>query len=528
VDTPLVPPAPARAVEPPLINPWLTTLAVMFGTFMVVLDTTVVNVSLPYIAGSLSATISESTWVLTSYLAANAVILPMTGWLAAFFGRKRLLLISVVGFTIASMLCGIAPNLPALIVFRIIQGAMGGVMQPLSQAVLLEAFPPEDRGKAMGAWGLGIVVAPILGPVLGGWLTDHYSWRWIFYINIPIGVASVVLMRMYIFDPAYLKRVRERIDYLGLSLMVIGVGALQIMLDKGQEEDWFESRLIVTLFVCAVVGLVLFIRRELISAEPVLDLHIFKNRSFAVGAFLMTIVGFVLFGSLVLLPVLMQTLLGYPPVQAGIALAPRGMGSFVAMPLIGIATSKMDPRKLIAAGLILGAITLFWLAGLNLDAGYWDFFWPQVIQGFAMGMLFVPLTTVTMDAISREGMGNATSLFNLVRNIGSSVGIAVVTTLLTRSRIAHGVALGEHVSAYDASTRALFGQMQRMFQMQGPGAPPDLAAAAMLNGMIQRQAAMLSFIDAFRIMGVIFIVVLPLVLIMRRPKRGGQVVAAAD
>jgi DHA2 family multidrug resistance protein len=518
----------ARPADPPHVNPWLTAVAVMFGTFMVVLDTTVVNVSLPYIAGSLSATVSEATWVLTSYLAANAVILPMTGWLAAFFGRKRLLLMSVIGFTIASMLCGIAPNLPTLIIFRIIQGVTGGVMQPLSQAVLLEAFAPEDRGKAMGAWGLGVVVAPILGPVLGGWLTDHYSWRWVFYINIPIGVASVVLMRMYIFDPAYLKRARERIDYLGLSMMVIGVGALQILLDKGQEEDWFESRLIVTLCVCAVVGLVSFVYRELTSDAPVLDLHIFKNRSYAVGAFLMTIVGFVLYGSLVLLPVLLQTLLGYPPVQAGIALAPRGMGSFVAMPLIGILTSKMDPRTLVAGGLVLGAISLFWLANLNLDAGYWDFFWPQVIQGFAMGMLFVPLTTVTMDAISRPGMGNATSLFNLVRNIGSSVGIAVVTTLLTRSRVAHAVSLGEHVSIYDSSTRALVGQMQHVFQMRGSGAPPDLAAAGMLSGMIQRQAAILSFVDAFRIMGVIFIVVVPLVFIMRRPAGGGQVIAAAE
>src|SRR5213596_944406 len=286
------------SAQHPHVNPWLVAVAVMFATFMEVLDTTVVNVSLPHIAGSLSATIDESTWVLTSYLVANAIVLPMTGWLARTFGRKRLLMASVSGFTIASLLCGLAPNLPMLVMFRLIQGATGGAMQPLSQAVLLEAFPPQDRGKAMGFWGLGIVVAPILGPVIGGWLTDTYSWRWVFYINIPVGIVSLVMTRLYVFDPPYIERKSDKVDYWGIGLLAVGVGALQFLLDKGQEEDWFSSDLMRVLLVLAVVGLVAFVARELTTEHPVVDLHVFKERTYSAGVFLMTVLGFVLYGSL--------------------------------------------------------------------------------------------------------------------------------------------------------------------------------------------------------------------------------------
>src|SRR6266571_4360150 len=292
------------------INPWLIAISVMFATFMEVLDTTVVNVSLPHIAGSLSASIDEATWALTSYLVANAIILPMTGWLASLFGRKRLLMLSVVGFTAASFLCGLAPTLGTLILFRIMQGATGGALQPLSQAVLLEAFPPQDRGKAMGVWGLGIVVAPILGPVLGGWLTDNYSWRWVFYINIPVGIASIVMTKLYIFDPPYLRTENRKVDYWGIGMLAIGIGALQIVLDKGQEEDWFSSTTITMLALLSAATLVALVAHELVAEDPVVDLRVFKARSFAVGVFLMTIVGFVMYGSMVLLPVMLQTLLG--------------------------------------------------------------------------------------------------------------------------------------------------------------------------------------------------------------------------
>src|SRR5438876_3021099 len=393
--------------QPRQVNPWIVAVSVMFATFMEVLDTTVVNVSLPHIAGSLSASIDEATWALTSYLVANAIILPMTGWLASVFGRKRLLMASVAGFTASSFLCGLAPNLSMLIAFRILQGATGGAMQPLSQAVLLEAFPPQDRGKAMGFWGLGIVTAPILGPVLGGWLTDSYSWRWVFYINIPVGITSLIMTRLFIFDPSYIRQQSRRIDYWGIGMLAVGIGALQFVLDKGQEEDWFASNTITTLAIVSAVTLVALIVHELRTDDPVVDLRVFKSRSYAVGVFLMTVMGFVLYGSLVLLPIMLQTLFGYPPLQAGIAMAPRGIGSFFLMPLTGLMIGRFDPRKLLTVGLIVGGVTLLLLSELNLNAGYWDIFWPQLIQGVGMSMLFVPLTTVTMDPIPRERMGKA-------------------------------------------------------------------------------------------------------------------------
>lgn len=312
---------------------------------MEVLDTTVVNVSLPHIAGSLSASVDEATWALTSYLVANAVVLPITGWLANHFGRKRLLMISVTGFTAASFLCGLAPNLFLLIVFRIIQGACGGALQPISQAVLLESFPPESRGKAMAFWGLGIVVAPMLGPVMGGWLTDSYSWRWVFYINVPIGIASLVMTEFFIFDPPYIGRTSEHVDYWGIGMLAVGVASLQLVLDKGQEEDWFAAHWIATLAVISLVALTAFVIYELYIPHPVLDLRVFRLRTYSAGVFLMAIMGVVLYGSLVLLPIMLQTLLGYPALQAGLALFPRGLGSFLAMPIVGAIIMRFDPER---------------------------------------------------------------------------------------------------------------------------------------------------------------------------------------
>jgi MFS transporter, DHA2 family, multidrug resistance protein len=494
----------ARAANPQ-VNPWIVAIAVMFGTFMEVLDTTVVNVSLPHIAGSLSASTDEATWALTSYLVANAIVLPITGWLSNYFGRKRLLMMSVSGFTIASFFCGFAPSLSALIFFRVIQGAAGGALQPLSQAVLLEAFPPEDRGKAMGFWGLGIVVAPILGPVLGGWLTDTYSWRWVFYINIPIGVATLLMTRAFIFDPPYIKRSGHGIDWWGIGLLTVGIGALQIVLDKGQQEDWFASPWILALtFVCAA-ALAVFVLWELRHKVPVVDLRVYKDRSYAVGSFLMTIVGFVLYGSLVLLPIWMQTLLGYPAVQAGIALAPRGLGSFIAMPLVGIFLSRFDPRKFLASGLLIAALTLFRLSQLDLNAGYWDFFWPQFVQGISLAFLFVPLTTITMGGIAKERMGNATSMFNLLRNIGGSIGIAAVTTIVSRHQQVHINQLGERVTPFTPwGWSILRGGEQR---------------AAQAFGLVQQQAAILSFLDAFQLLAVVFLAMVPLIALTRKPAR---------
>jgi MFS transporter, DHA2 family, multidrug resistance protein len=509
------------------VNPWIVAIAVMFATFMEVLDTTVVNVSLPHIAGNLSATIDESTWVLTSYLVANAIILPMTGWLARNFGRKRLLMASVTGFTAASFLCGLAPNLASLVVFRLIQGATGGAMQPLSQAVLLEAFPPHERGKAMGFWGLGIVVAPILGPVLGGWLTDTYSWRWVFYINLPVGIVSLVMTQLYVFDPPYLRQESSKIDYWGIGLLALWVGCLQIGLDLGQQRDWFSSHFITALVVLFVLGLVAFIIRELMSSEPIIDLHVFRNRTYATGVFMMTIVGFVLYGSLVLLPLMLQTLLGYPSLQAGIAMAPRGMGSLIGMPLVGMLIGKFDARKLVAIGFIAGGLTLIWLGQLNLNAGYWDIFWPQFCQGLGLAALFVPLTTISMDAIPREHMGNATSLFNLMRNVGGSVGIALTGTMLARTTQSYVNILGTNVDVYSPTTATAFEAARAGFLAAGADmVTATQRAYAALFGMVQQQASMVSFVLLFRLLGGIFLVLVPLILIMRRPRAGAGPAAA--
>jgi len=510
-----------------VINPWLIAVSVMLATFMEVLDTTVVNVSLPHIAGSLSVTIDEATWALTSYLVANAIILPMTGWLAGAFGRKRLLMMSVVGFTASSFMCGLAPNLATLIVFRIVQGATGGALQPLSQAVLLEAFPPEERGKAMGFWGLGVVVAPILGPVLGGWLTDSYSWRWVFYINIPVGVLAIVMTKMFIFDPPYLKQQIRKIDYWGIGMLAVGIGALQFVLDKGQEDDWFSSHVITTLAVVAVVTLTALIIHELTTDDPIVDLRVFKARSYAVGVFLMTVLGFVLYGSLVLLPIMLQTLLGYPALQAGIAMAPRGVGAFFMMPITGLMTGRFDARKLLTVGLLIGGGTLIWLAQLNLQAGYWDIFWPQLVQGVGMSLLFVPLTTVSMDPIPRERMGNATSLFNLMRNIGGSVGIAATGTMLARHQQSLTAVIGGNVTPYDAASQSILNQFRGAFLAAGADAVTATNRAyGALFGMVQRQASMVAFVGIFQLLGIVFIAMVPLVLLMKRPAQRGQSVGA--
>jgi MFS transporter, DHA2 family, multidrug resistance protein len=511
------PVAPSQQ-NPAHINPWIIAIAVMLSTFMEVLDTTVVNVSLPHIAGSLSATVDEATWTLTSYLVANAIILPLTGWLSNFFGRKRMLMMSVTGFTIASFMCGLAPTLPFLIVCRVIQGACGGGLQPISQAVLLESFPPQDRGKAMGFWGLGIVVAPLLGPVLGGFLTDSYSWRWVFYINVPIGLASIIMTRLYVFDPHYIKRASSKIDYWGIGMLAVGIGLLQVVLDKGQEKDWFATTWITVVAVAAVVALIAFMFRELIIDHPVVQLRVFKDRTYSTGVFLMSMLGVGLYGTTVLIPLILQTLLGYPALRAGIAMAPRGLGSFIAMPIVGLIMTKFDPRKMLALGLFVCALTLFQFSALNRSAGYWDFFWPQLEMGLSLGLVFVPLTTITMSNISKETMGNATSLFNLVRNLGGSIGISAVSAMELRLQQTNTNVLGEHVNSLSASARNMMNMMQQMMTSRsGDAVAAAHQARAMVFGLVQREAAMISYNTIFKSLGILFVALLPFILLMRRP-----------
>lgn len=506
----------------PLINPWIIAIAVMLSTFMEVLDTTVVNVSLPHIAGSLSATVDEATWTLTSYLVANAVILPLTGWLSNFFGRKRMLMFSVTGFTIASFFCGLAPSLPFLVVCRIIQGACGGGLQPISQAILLESFPQEDRGKAMGFWGLGIVVAPMLGPVLGGWLTDSHSWRWVFYINVPIGVASIVMTSLFIFDPHYIRRASQKIDYWGIGLLAVGIATLQIVLDKGQEKDWFGSDWITAAAVMAGVSACAFLVYELHHKEPVVNLRVFKDRTYSTGVFLMSLLGVGLYGTTVLIPLILQTLLGYPALRAGFAMAPRGLGSFLAMPIAGMTMSKFDPRKMLTVGMTVCGFTLFQISRLSLSAGYWDFFWPQLLMGLSLGFIFVPLTTIAMAPIRKENMGNATSLFNLVRNLGGSIGISAVSTMQTRFQQRNINQLGSHVTPYDSSARNMMASMHSMFMAGGSDTVTAMRQArAAIFAMVERQASMLAYNSIFLILAALFAFMIPFIFLMRRPQVTG-------
>ncbi len=497
---------------------WLVAIAVMSSAVMEVLDTSVVNVSLPHMAGSLSSTVDEATWVLTSYIVANAIILPITGWLANFFGRKRLLLTVVTGFTLSSVLCGLAPSLPLLVFFRVLQGTTGGGLQPLSQAVLLEEFPGRERGKAMGFWGLGIVAAPILGPMIGGWITDTYSWRWVFYINLPIGLISLIMISLFVHDPPYIKRGALRVDAIGLGMLAVGMGSLQIMLDKGQEEDWFGSRFITTLCVLSIVFLTAFVVRELRTPEPLVRFHLLRHASFSAGVFLAWVLGFVLYGSLVLLPLFMQTLLGWTAETAGFWTSPRGIGTALLMPVVGYLLGRnLDGRPMLAFGLVITSVAFFGYSTMSLQSGTWDIFWHQINQGVGMAFVFVPLTTLTMDPISRQDTGYATSLYSVMRNIGSSVGISFVTTWLARRSQYHQTILIARVNPYNEQFRSLQRQAAGLFLRRG--SDPVTAgnqAMAVIYRLVQQQAMLLSFVEAFRVMAFLFLACTVLILFMRR------------
>ena len=513
------------------VNPWVVTFSVMLATFMEVLDTTVVNVSIPHIAGNLAATNEEGTWVVTSYLVSNAIVLPISGWLANQLGRKRLLLICVAGFTITSLCCGLATSLTQLIIFRVLQGLTGGGLQPLAQAILLETFPKERHGHAMAAFGIGILLAPILGPTLGGWITDNYSWRWIFYLNLPVGVLSLFLMNRFVFDPHYVKRGKGRVDLWGIGFLALGIGSLQILLDTGERKDWFSSNYIRTFTALCVFGLMALIVRELMTDHPVVDLRVLKNRSFAAGVFLIGLLGFVLYASLVLLPLYLQTLMGYPAYNSGLALSPRGIGALLFTPLAGHLTTKTDPRRLLVVGMVLGSITMFQLSGLNLYAGFWDIFWPQVLQGVALAFLFIPLMSLAMSRITPEKMGNATSIFNLMRNIGGSVGIAIMTTFLARRTQMHQNHLVAKVTAGNIETLRYLQGLRANFYAHGTDAvTASHKALAALYGMVQQHAGMLAFVEAFWLMGVVFLTMLPFLPLLQysKPGRKPSVGAVAD
>jgi MFS transporter, DHA2 family, multidrug resistance protein len=508
---------PSEAVWVPRVNPWIIALAVMSATFMEILDTSVANVSLPHIAGNLSATTDEATWVLTSYLVANAIVLPATAWLGSTFGRKRFLVACIGIFTLASVLSGAATSLGMLVVARVLQGLGGGALQPMANAILLESFPPHKRGQAMAAYGMGVVVAPIIGPTLGGWITDSYSWRWIFYINLPVGVLSAFLVSLYVEDPPYIRGKRPTtIDYVGFGLMAVGLGALQILLDKGQQEDWFASPAMTALAITAALCLVIFVIWELRHPHPIVNLSVFKNRNFAVGTVLITIMGIVLFGTTALLPLFLQNLLGYSALQSGLSVSPRGFGAFLSMIVVGRLISRIDARWLIASGFGILSCGSYALSRLNADIGMWDVIWPNILSGLALGAIFVPLTTVSNASLPNELIGTGTGLFNLMRNVGGSVGISLVTTFLERSAQVHQSLLSAHTTTYDAPFRNALHSTQALMRTHGGSVDALSRAHALLYGRLLHEANLLAFIDNFSTMAAMTLACVPAVLLLQR------------
>jgi DHA2 family multidrug resistance protein len=500
------------------VNKWVITVAVMAGTFMEIVDTTVVNVALPHIAGSLSTGLDESTWVLTSYLVSNAIVMPLTAWLSARFGRKRLLMLCLALFTGASVLCGLSTSLGELIFFRVLQGSGGGGLQPLSQAILLETFPVEERGMAMAVYGMGAIVAPIVGPVMGGWITDNLTWHWAFFINLPVGLISLLLTWLFIFDPEYIRKQRiGGLDYWGVGLLIVGVGALQVVLDKGQRDDWFSSAFITRLSIIAALAFVVLIYRELKTKHPFVDLRLFKERNYASGVTLFFFFRFVLYGSLVLLPLFLQTLMGYDATLAGEVLAWGGISALIMMPIVGRLCSLVDNRILVAVGLLINAVATYYMSQYNPQISYFAAAWPRFLQGIGLGMTFVALIALTFSRVSREKMGNATGIFNLLRNLGGSFGIAVATTVLSRRAQFHQSRLVEHVTALSLPLQDWLRRAGGIFSIHVD--PAQLwKAPQVLAGLyheVLRQAQMLSFCDDYWYFTLLFLVLLPLVFLMR-------------
>jgi len=505
----------------PAVNPWIIALAVTLATFMEVLDTSIANVSLPHIAGSLSAGQDESTWVLTSYLVSNAIVLPLSGWLSSIVGRKNFYMGCVALFTLSSFMCGLAPNLAVLIVCRVLQGIGGGGLQPSEQAILADTFPPAKRGMAFAIYGVAVVTAPAIGPTLGGWITDNFSWRWIFFINIPVGILSLLLTSRLIQDPPYFRRrhLREtHIDYIGLSFVALGLGTLQVILDKGQRDDWFESHFIAGLTLVSVASLIFVIFWEWKQKDPIIDLHLFRDRNFAVSNLLMFMLGFALLGSTLLLPLFMQTMLGYTAEQSGLALMPGGLTIMALLPLVGFLLSRYSPRWMLVFGLVVLAASLFHMTSFNLQIDFRTTTIARVLQAVGMAFLFVPINTAAYAFLPREKNNAASGLMNLARNMGGSVGISVVTTMLDRRAQMHLTNLSSHLSTSNNELQSRLKGLMLILQSHG-GRPGG--AYAILQGTVLRQATMLSYIDCFWFLGVAILCMIPAVFLMKKSKAGG-------
>lgn len=514
-----------------MANPWLVAFTVTLATFMEVLDTSIANVALPHVAGSLSAGVDESTWVLTSYLVANAIVLPISGWIASIVGRKRFYMGCVALFTTSSFLCGLAPNLETLILCRVLQGLGGGGLQPSEQSILADTFPQEKRGMAFAFYGFAVVVAPAVGPTLGGWITDNYTWRWIFYINIPVGIASLLLTQAFVHDPPHLAEEREKrrregwdVDFVGLALVALGLGALQIMLDKGEREDWFASRLIQTTAVLAAVGLVSAVVWELRHPHPIVDLRLLGERNFATANVLMLMLGFVLLGSTVLIPQLTQQLLGYTATLAGLVISPGGLAVMAMMPVVGFLIGRFDARWLISFGLVLSGTALVVMSTWSLDITWGRLATARIFQASGIAFLFVPISTVSYAFVPRNRSNAASGLVNLARNVGGSVGIPLMTTYLARRTQTHQSYLVAHATPFDPGYGRALAGAARGLRLHGlPAAQAARASVGALSAEIGRQATMLAYADCFRFLAVFFFLAVFLTLFLKKPAPGTAV-----
>ncbi len=519
--------AAAMPVWKPKHNEWAIALTVTMATFMEVLDTSIANVALPHIAGSLSAGQDESTWVLTSYLVSNAIVLPISAWLATRLGRKRFYMSCVALFGVSSLLCGLAPSLSMLILFRVLQGAGGGGLAPSEQAILADTFAPSKRGMAFAIYGLAVVLAPAIGPTLGGYITDNFDWRWIFFINVPVALVSLFLTSRLVEDPPYLAEERKKstsVDYTGLGLIALGLGSLQVVLDKGERDDWFSSPFIVWFAAFTVTGIVGALIWEYFEKNPIIDIRLFKNRTFAISFVMMFMVGFALYGTTVLIPQLLQTLMGYTAQAAGLTLSPGGFVVMLCMPLVGYLVSKRDPRMLAAFGFFVTAWSLYHMTTMDLEMNYWAAVKLRVFQSIGLAFLFVPINTLSYTGIPQKSNNAVSGLINLARNVGGSVGISTVTTLLARRSQYHQTVLTARASNYNPQfTHSVQGLSQAFGSAGASAAGATQQAYQQIYLSVQRQAAVLSYIDTVFVFAVACALMVPLAFWMKKPKTGGAV-----
>jgi MFS transporter, DHA2 family, multidrug resistance protein len=515
----------------PRYNPWLIAVVVALAAFMEVLDTSIANVALPYMAGNLGASNDQSTWVLTSYLVSNAIVLPISGWLAGAFGRKRFFMTCLGIFTVSSLLCGIAPNLGLLLLFRVLQGAGGGGLQPMAQAILADTFPPQQRGLAFALYGITAIMAPTIGPTLGGWITFNYSWRWIFFINLPVGIATWFLVRHFVEDPPYLSKLKAagvKLDYIGIALLTLGIGALQVLLDKGQEDDWFGSRFITTLVVTATVCLISLVIWEWYQKAPIIDVRMFKNFNFASSSLMMFMLGILLFSSLVLMPQFLETLLGYTSELAGIALSAGGLVLLIEMPIMGQLTTKIQARYLIAFGWLALSVAMFYSTKrIDLQISFSAATWLRIAQVIGLGFLFVPITLVAYVGIAPEKNNSVAGIVNFMRNMGSSVGTSLVTTLIARRSQFHQLRLVENARVDNPNFANLASGLSRQLATAGVGRhEAQLTAYARIYQSLQAQAATLAYIDTFMVLCVAAAIMFCLSFALKKNDPGGGGVVA--